>query len=413
MLSTSPRKVAIARWLELPPLTPQYALVAGVDLVIVRYARAGQDEVSVLYGRCHHRGALLADGYVQGDNLICGVHNWDWRFDSGVSEYNNDEKLHKFSAWVEDEQLWVDEAEIEAFAEQFPQPFQRDEYQGTYADTGGDAAEPHVKLIQSLARDGLSNYGQHGPSAAMGVSREDVPSWDDLQVLTAQMARKPLLDEDQVNSQLVIGPRAAKPLVLDIPLFVSDMSFGALSAEAKVALAQGAEAAGTGICSGEGGMLPADKKRTLVTSTSLPAVDSVGRSIRLPSAKRSISRVAKERRRELEATCRVKRSMRPLRRCEKFRRGLLRLVRRLSQICTEQKTSEHLPKRCARPPAASLSVSSCRRSTSKPTSTLRWSRVLTTSFLMAVVGGRDRPRPYSAITFQCPPFRLWRELVNT
>lgn len=40
-----------------------------------------------------------------------------------------------------------------------------------------------------------------------------------------------------------------------MPIFVSDMSFGALSEEAKIALARGAELAGTGICSGEGGML--------------------------------------------------------------------------------------------------------------------------------------------------------------
>jgi methylamine---glutamate N-methyltransferase subunit C len=46
---------------------------------------------------------------------------------------------------------------------------------------------------------------------------------------------------------------------LDIPLFVSDMSFGALSEPAKVALARGAELAGTGICSGEGGMLPEEQ----------------------------------------------------------------------------------------------------------------------------------------------------------
>lgn len=56
-------------------------------------------------------------------------------------------------------------------------------------------------------------------------------------------------------TSVTIGPRAAKPLVLDIPLFVSDMSFGALSLEAKTALARGAELAGAGICSGEGGML--------------------------------------------------------------------------------------------------------------------------------------------------------------
>ncbi len=58
---------------------------------------------------------------------------------------------------------------------------------------------------------------------------------------------------------MVIGPNANKPLVLERPLFVSDMSFGALSEEAKVALAMGAELAGTGICSGEGGMLPEEQ----------------------------------------------------------------------------------------------------------------------------------------------------------
>lgn len=47
--------------------------------------------------------------------------------------------------------------------------------------------------------------------------------------------------------------------MLKIPIFVSDMSFGALSEEAKVALSRGAEMAGTGICSGEGGMLPEEQ----------------------------------------------------------------------------------------------------------------------------------------------------------
>lgn len=59
-----------------------------------------------------------------------------------------------------------------------------------------------------------------------------------------------------VGSRLVIGPNSKKPLTLDIPIFVSDMSFGALSEEAKVTLSRGAELAGTAICSGEGGMLP-------------------------------------------------------------------------------------------------------------------------------------------------------------
>ncbi|SFL41639.1 glutamate synthase-related protein [Shimia aestuarii] len=119
--------------------------------------------------------------------------------------------------------------------------------------------EPTVARIHALARDGLSKLGHHGEMGAMGVPRNDLPHWDDIQILPAQMARKPLLDEAAVATQVVIGPRAKKPLVLDIPLFVSDMSFGALSEEAKTALARGAEMAGTGICSGEGGMLPEEQ----------------------------------------------------------------------------------------------------------------------------------------------------------
>jgi len=115
--------------------------------------------------------------------------------------------------------------------------------------------EPTVARIHELARDGLSKLGHHGEMGAMGVPRKDLPHWDDIQILPAQMARKPLLDEVGVSTSVTIGPRAAKPLHLDIPLVVSDMSFGALSEEAKVALARGAELAGTGICSGEGGML--------------------------------------------------------------------------------------------------------------------------------------------------------------
>ncbi|WP_371187487.1 glutamate synthase-related protein [Thalassotalea maritima] len=119
--------------------------------------------------------------------------------------------------------------------------------------------EPTVEFIHQLARSGLSEVGHHGPMAAMGVPRNQLPHWDDIQLMVAQMARKPLLDEASVTTKLTIGPEAKKPLQLDIPLFVSDMSFGSLSQEAKVALARGAELSGTGICSGEGGMLPEEQ----------------------------------------------------------------------------------------------------------------------------------------------------------
>ena len=120
--------------------------------------------------------------------------------------------------------------------------------------------EPTIEFIHQLAKEGLSKLGHHGPMTSMGVPRHELPHWDELQIMAAQMASKPLMESTSVGTELIIGPEAKKPLVLKIPLFVSDMSFGALSQEAKISLAKGAELAGTGICSGEGGMLPEEQE---------------------------------------------------------------------------------------------------------------------------------------------------------
>ena len=135
----------------LEPLQPASALVANVDLVLVRYERDGRDQVSVLYGRCHHRGAMMADGHIDGDNLICGVHGWDYRYDTGISEYNNDEQLHRFRSWIEEvdgvRSVVVDEDEVEAWENENPQPYRRDEYLGAYQDIHGAPEEPHIFIL--------------------------------------------------------------------------------------------------------------------------------------------------------------------------------------------------------------------------------------------------------------------------
>ena len=112
----------VAVWSDLPDHEPTHARVAGVDLVVVRY----DDEVSVLYGRCLHRGVLLGDGHVEGQNLICCVHGWDYRYDTGISEYDNSEVLETFTAWVEADEnaVLVDAAEVAAWAEDNPQPYE-------------------------------------------------------------------------------------------------------------------------------------------------------------------------------------------------------------------------------------------------------------------------------------------------
>ena len=247
--------IQLIREAELKDRVPAYAQVNNLDLVVIKYG----NQISILYGRCLHRGALMSDGHIEGDNLICGVHGWDYRMDTGVSEYNNKEALHKFTAHFDNRFICVNKEEIDSFLENHPQPFQRDVYLGEYADTHPETTEPYTLYIKELARNGLRNYGHHGPSAAMGVDRNILPKWEDIQFLPAQLATRPLLDEEEVVTTVVIGSNAKRPLALDIPVFVSDMSFGALSREAKIALSKGAELSGTGICSGEGGMLPEEQ----------------------------------------------------------------------------------------------------------------------------------------------------------
>ncbi len=250
------KPVKLIEFLPFEEKKPTHAHIKELDLVVVRYG----SEVSVLYGRCQHRGALMGDGYCNGNSIICKVHNWDYRFDTGVSEYNNEESLHKFSSKIEAGFVWVDEQEIDDYQKKYPQPFNRNEYLGNFQDTHPINTEPYNGYISKLAKYGLKRVGHHGPTAAMGVDRDSLPKWEDIQFLPAQLFRQPLLDNAEITTKVTIGINAKKPLTLEMPVFISDMSFGALSREAKIALAMGAEMAGTGIASGEGGMLPDEQQ---------------------------------------------------------------------------------------------------------------------------------------------------------
>ncbi len=242
-------KIVIADWNTLEPLTPGYILVADVDLVIIRWP--DDDKVSLLYGRCKHRGALMADGHIRGENLVCGLHGMDYRYKTGVSAFDNDKTLHRFNAWVEKGKVWVDDDEISLWEKAHPQPYNRDAYQGLYQGNQGSEEEPHVQVIQQLAQHGKPDKAYKGPEAAMASPRQVLSDWDDIQLLKAQLQRFPLDDKVDVNSRVLIGPAAVKPLQLDRPLLITGMNVDALSIEARQALAQGAELAGTGICSGE------------------------------------------------------------------------------------------------------------------------------------------------------------------
>lgn len=107
----------------------------------------------------------------------------------------------------------------------------------------------YMKEIQQMAATGKPIIEAMGTGMPM-------PGWDDILILGAQLNPAPLDEHADVDITTVIGKHAKKPMVLSGPVYISHMSFGALSKEAKVALAKGSAMAKTAMCSGEGGILP-------------------------------------------------------------------------------------------------------------------------------------------------------------
>lgn len=90
---------------------------------------------------------------------------------------------------------------------------------------------------------------------AMGTQMS-MPNWDDILILGAQLNPAPLDEHAVIETTTVIGKNAKKPLVMEHPVYISHMSFGALSRETKISLSKGSAMAHTAMCSGEGGILP-------------------------------------------------------------------------------------------------------------------------------------------------------------
>lgn len=116
-----------------------------------------------------------------------------------------------------------------------------------------DSNYRYMKEIHEMAVTGKSAI------EAMGTQMK-MPDWDDILILGAQLNPMPLDEHAEVSLKTVIGKHAKKPMVLDMPVYISHMSFGALSKETKIAMAKGSAAVGTAMCSGEGGILPEEKE---------------------------------------------------------------------------------------------------------------------------------------------------------
>lgn len=85
--------------------------------------------------------------------------------------------------------------------------------------------------------------------------------FDDLVFLPAQLNKKPVdYFKEEINAKTVLGKNSRKPVEIDAPILIAAMSFGALSKNAKIALAKGSALAGTVANTGEGGMLPEERE---------------------------------------------------------------------------------------------------------------------------------------------------------
>lgn len=137
---------------------------------------------------------------------------------------------------IEDEES-TDTEQAEASSLDYPSEFART-----------DSEYRHMDDIHKMALSGET-------IVAPMATKMPMPGWDDILILGAQLNPMPLEENAPVSTTTIIGRRAKRPMTLEGPVYISHMSFGALSREVKIALAKGSCMAKTAMCSGEGGIL--------------------------------------------------------------------------------------------------------------------------------------------------------------
>jgi glutamate synthase domain-containing protein 2 len=122
-------------------------------------------------------------------------------------------------------------------------------------------ARDYVKDAKGVQEEAKSSKAPTSAGRSRIISR--TANFDDLVFMTAQAARRPLdyfrQNIQPISAKTVLGKRSKHPIEIDGAAIVAAMSFGALSATAKVAIAKGATLAGTIDNTGEGGMLPEER----------------------------------------------------------------------------------------------------------------------------------------------------------
>ncbi len=125
--------------------------------------------------------------------------------------------------------------------------------------SSGVFAPGTIEEIQRKAATGLYQIRGYGT-----LRERRWATFDDLTFLPCSLTRIPLEGyREKCNTKVTLGTRfAKKPIQLDCPVMITGMSWGALSYNAKVALAKGAAQVGSSNTTGDGGMLMAERENS-------------------------------------------------------------------------------------------------------------------------------------------------------
>ncbi|MDD3304232.1 MAG: glutamate synthase-related protein [Clostridia bacterium] len=178
-------------------------------------------------------------------------------------EYDEEKEGVKWSDLPEDWKCIICGAPKEVFIQKSSKSKQQEVFVQQKQDTGSEKtleypkefAKSHSEFDEYMNL--IHEMSKSGKTVIDGMSTKlPVISWKDILILGAGLAKFPLMEHEEVTLKTIIGKKAKKPMELASPVYISHMSFGALSKEAKISLAKGSAAVKTAICSGEGGILP-------------------------------------------------------------------------------------------------------------------------------------------------------------
>lgn len=113
-----------------------------------------------------------------------------------------------------------------------------------------------INLMENVMR------AEHGtpPGRPFGTHMRFSP-WDKLLFNPVHLHRFPTPENVAIDSSVTIGKNAKKPLTISTPIMIAAMSYGgALSKNAKIALAKGASKIGTATNTGESGLMEEERE---------------------------------------------------------------------------------------------------------------------------------------------------------